>query len=52
MSRIFAAIAVLFFFLSAVGAHIIPRPMDWGFVALALSLATGGWGWTPWKKTS
>jgi len=52
MSKIFAAIAAILFFLSAVGAHIIPKAMEWGFVALAISLAVGGWNWVPWKKAA
>ena len=52
MGRIFFAVAALFFFLAAVGAHLIPNPTAWGFVALALGCCVGGLSWTPWKKTS
>jgi hypothetical protein len=50
MGRIFFGIAAVFFFLAAVGAHLIPNPTAWGFVALALGCCVGGW--TPWRKTS
>ncbi len=51
MGRIFFGIAATLFFLAAVGAHIIPNATAWGLVALALGFATGGWTWTPWKRS-
>lgn len=48
MSKIFFAVAVLLFFLAAVGSHIIPNPTAWGLVSLSLGFAVGGW--TPWKR--
>jgi hypothetical protein len=49
MGRIFFAIAAVMFFLSAVGAHIIPHAGEWGLVSLALGFAVGTW--TPWKRS-
>jgi hypothetical protein len=43
MGRIFYAFSALFFFLAAVGSHIMPNATAWGLVALALGLAVGGW---------
>jgi hypothetical protein len=43
MGRIFYAISAIFFFLAAVGSHIMPNATAWGLVALALGLAVGGW---------
>ena len=43
MGRIFFAISAIFFFLAAVGSHILPNPTAWGLVALALGLAVGAW---------
>lgn len=48
MGRVFFAIAVLFFFLAAVGANFIPNPTAWGLVSTALGLAVGAW--IPWRK--
>jgi len=50
MARIFFIAATAFFFLAAVGAHFIPNPTSWDFVALSLGFAVGGW--TPWKKSA
>lgn len=52
MSRIFFAIAALFFFFAAVGVKVLPNPTAWGLVALAIGLAVGGLGWTPWKRAA
>lgn len=49
MGRIFFAISAIFFFLAAVGAHILPNATAWGLVALALGLAIGGWTPALWR---
>ena len=52
MGRFFFGIAALFFFLSAVGATLVPNASAWGFVLLAVGLALGGWSPMPWKRPS
>lgn len=44
--------SLIFFFLAAIGSHFIPNATNWGFVALALGLVTGGMPWIPWKKSA
>ncbi len=50
MGRVFFAVAALFFFLAAVGAHQIPNSTAWGFVLLAIGLAVGGVPMIPWRQ--
>jgi hypothetical protein len=50
MGRVFFCVAALFFFLSAVGANLIPKPEAWGLVLLAIGLAVGGVPLIPWRK--
>lgn len=50
MGRIFFAISAIFFFLAAIGAHIVPNATAWGLVALALGLAVGGLPATFWRS--
>lgn len=52
MGRIFCGVAALFFFLAAVGSGLIPNPTAWGFVAMAIGLAVGGWTPWPWRRTT
>jgi len=48
MGRIFFGLAAFFFFLAAVGAHILPNPTAWGLVTMALGLVVGDW--RPWRR--
>jgi hypothetical protein len=46
MGWIFMFMAVVFFFLAAVGSAVIPQPTSWGLVCMAIGLAVGGY--FPW----
>lgn len=45
MGWIFYLIAVIFFFLSGVGSIILPNPLSWGLLCVALGLLVDRMPW-------
>lgn len=50
MGRLFFLVSAVFFFLAAVGSHLLPNATAWGLVALALGLAVGSWTPLLWRQ--
>lgn len=51
MGRIFFIIAALLFLFAALNITIVRQPTAWALFLVAVGLAVGGIGWTPWKRT-